>query len=179
ALGRVDVESGNPQKGLESLTRAQSLAIELGDDPERAQVLQAIGVAYYSIPRYDEALKSIQESLEIKRRLDLKKGVAESLDMMATVQDATGKSADALKNYTDALHIMRELGDKQGTGDVLTDLGAFNLEHGKYDDALKLFKESLQVQTETRNESSQGMVLTNIGNTYLAKSDFENARTYF
>jgi eukaryotic-like serine/threonine-protein kinase len=179
ALGRVKIEAGDTQGGIEDLTRAQSLAVELGDDAERAQVLQAMGVGYYSIPRYEEALKSLQESLEIKQRLNMKKGIAESLDMMATVQDVTGKSDLALKNYNHALTIMRDLGDKQGTGDVLTDLGAFQMEHGKYDDALKLFKESLQIQMDTHNEASQALVLSNIGNAYLSKGDFDNARTYF
>jgi tetratricopeptide (TPR) repeat protein len=179
ALGRVKIESGDTQGGIEDLTRAQSLAVESGDDAERAQVLQAMGVAYAGIPRYDEALKSLQESLDIKKRLNMKKGIAESLEMMASIQDVTGKSDLALRNYTQALSLMRDLGDKQGTGDVLTDMGAFQLEHGKYDEAMKLFKESLQLQMETRNESSQGMVLSNIGNAYLSKGDFDNARTYF
>ena len=179
ALGRVEIESDNVQAGIEQLTKAQAMAIEVGDDAERAQIAQALGVAYYSIPRYDEALKSIQESLDIKRRLGLKKGIAESLDMMASIQDLTGKPDLALKNYSEALGLMRELGDKQGTADVLSDMGAFNLEHGKYDEALKLFKQSLQLQIDVHNDSSQGIVLTNIGNTYLAKGDFDNARTYF
>ena len=179
ALGRVEIESGNAQGGIEYLTKAQAMAIEVGDDAEHAQVAQAMGVGYFSIPRYEEALKSVQESLDIKKRLGLKKGIAESLDMMATIQDLTGKSDAALKNYTDALSLMRELGDKQGTADVLTDTGAFQLEHGKYDEALKLFKESLQLQIDLHNDSSQGMVLTNIGNTYIAKGDFDNGRTYF
>jgi eukaryotic-like serine/threonine-protein kinase len=179
ALGRVEVESGNPQNGIEYLTKAQAMAIEVGDDAEHAQVAQAIGVAYYSIPRYEEALKSLQESLDIKKKLGLKKGIAESLDMIATIQDATGKPDDALKNYTQALGIMRELGDKQGTADLMADLGAFKLEHGKYDDALTLFKESLQLQTDLHNETSQGMVLTSIGNTYQAKGDFGNAGIYY
>ena len=179
ALGRVEIESDNVQAGIEHLTKAQAMAIEVGDDAERAQIAQALGVAYFSIPRYEEALKSVQESLEIKRRLGLKKGIAESLDMMASIQDFTGKADLAQKNYTEALGLMRDLGDKQGTADVLSDMGAFQLEHGKYDEALKLFKESLQLQMDIHNETSQGIVLTNIGNTYLAKGDFDNARTYF
>jgi len=84
ALGRVEIESGNAQGGIEYLTKAQAMAIEVGDDAEQAQVAQAMGVGYFSIPRYEEALKSVQESLDIKKRLGLKKGIAESLDMMAT-----------------------------------------------------------------------------------------------
>ncbi len=179
ALGRVEVESGNPTGGIEYLTKAQAMAIEVGDDAEHAQVAQAIGVAYYSIPRYDAALKSLQESLDIKTRLGLKKGIAESLDMMATIYDATGKPDLALQNYTKALGLMKELGDKQGLADVMADLGVFKLEHGKYDDALQLFKQSLQLQVDLHNETSQGMVLTNIGNTYQAKGDFDNAGIYY
>jgi eukaryotic-like serine/threonine-protein kinase len=179
ALGRVEVESGNPTAGLEYLTKAQAMSIEVGDDAEHAQVAQAIGVAYSSIPRYDEALKSLQESLDIKTRLGLKKGIAESLEMMATIYDTTGKPDLALQNYNKALALMKELGDKQGSADVMTDLGVFKLEHGKYEDALQLFKQSLQLQTDLHNETSQGMVLTNIGNTYQAKGDFDNARIYY
>jgi tetratricopeptide (TPR) repeat protein len=32
---------------------------------------------------------------------------------------------------------------------------------------------------EIHNEQMQGQVLNNIGNAYLAKGDYENARTYF
>ncbi|MGB8323890.1 MAG: tetratricopeptide repeat protein [Candidatus Acidiferrum sp.] len=178
-LGRVKILSGDTQGGIDDLTRAKSMAVQLGDDAERAEVLQAMGGGYAAIPRYDEAVKNLQESLDIKKRLNMKKGIAESLDEMANIQDVTGKSDLAMKNYTQALSLMRDLGDKQGTADVLTDLGAFQQEHGRFDEALKLFKESLQLQMEVHNESNQGLVLSNIGNAYLSKGDFDNARTYF
>ena len=179
SLGRVQIESGNSQAGLEYLTRAQALSIELQDDAERAQILQAMGVAYSTMQRPDDALKNLQESLEIKTKLGLKKGIADSLQMIGSIYDATGKSDLALKNYNQALAIRRELGDKQGTANVLSDLGDFYVEHGKYDDALRLFKESLGSQIEIHNDQMQGQVLNNIGNTYFSKSDYENARTYF
>jgi eukaryotic-like serine/threonine-protein kinase len=178
ALARVQIESGNSQAGLEYLTRAQALSIELLDEPERARVLQAIGVAYSTMQRPDDALKNLQESLEIKTNLGMKKGIADSLQMIGSIYDAKGKSDLALKNYNQALGIRRELGDKQGTANVLNDLGDFYVEHGKYDDALRLFKESLGSQIELHNEQMQGQVLNNIGNAYFGKGDYENARTY-
>jgi eukaryotic-like serine/threonine-protein kinase len=179
AMGRINIETGNTQNGIDFLTRAQGMAVELGDDAERAQVLQALGVAYWTMQRYDDALKNLQDSLDIKKRLGLKKGIADSLEQMGSIYDDTGKADLALKNYNAALALRREIGDKQGTANVLADLGDFYVEHGKYDDALRLFKESLQSQIDVHNESSQGRVLNNIGNTYLAKGDFDNARTYF
>jgi eukaryotic-like serine/threonine-protein kinase len=179
ALGRVQIESGNTQSGLEYLTRAQALSIELNDEAAHALVLQAMGVAYSSLQKPDEALKNINESLAIKTRLGMKKGIADSLQMMGSIYDGMGKVDLALKNYNDALKIRRDIGDQQGTANVLSDLGDFYVERGKYDDALRLFKESLKSQVEVHNESMQGQVVNNIGNTYLAKGDFDNARIYF
>jgi tetratricopeptide (TPR) repeat protein/predicted Ser/Thr protein kinase len=178
ALGRVQIKSGNTQAGLEYLTRAQALSIELQDETERAQILQAMGVAYWTMQRPDDALKNLQESLEIRTKLGMRKGIADSLQMIGSIYDGIGKSDLALKNYNQALAIRREIGDKQGTANVLNDLGDFYVEHGKYDDALRLFKESLGSQIEVHNEQMQGQVLNNIGNTYFSKGDNENARTY-
>jgi tetratricopeptide (TPR) repeat protein/predicted Ser/Thr protein kinase len=179
ALGRVEIESGNTQSGLEFLTRAQAMSIELSDEAGRAKVLQAMGVAYSSLQKPDEALKTIQESMAINTRLGIKKGVADNLQMMGSIYDGTGKLDLALKNYDQALKIRRDIGDKQGTANVLSDLGDFYVERGKYDEALPLFKQSLQAEIEVHNDTMQGQVVNNIGNTYLAKGDFDNARIYF
>ena len=90
------------------------MSIELSDEAGRAKVLQAMGVAYSSLQKPDEALKTIQESMEINTRLGIKKGVADNLQMMGSIYDGTGKLDLALKNYDQALKIRRDIGDKQG-----------------------------------------------------------------
>lgn len=178
-IGRVESYSGNQQKALEYLTRAQALAVEFGNDEERSQILQAMGVAYANLNKHEDALRNLRESLEIKRKLGLKKGIAMSLDAMAASEDVLGKPDQALKDYKEALALWQELGDKVGTGDVLNDLGQFYVDHGQYDEGLKLFKESLQAEVDVGNQSNQGLVLNNIGNAYFFKADYQNARTYF
>ncbi|HZW92193.1 MAG TPA: tetratricopeptide repeat protein [Candidatus Eremiobacteraceae bacterium] len=179
AIGRVEVDSGNPQKGLEYLTRAQALAVEFGNDEERAQILQVMGVAYASLDKHEDALRNLRQSLEIKRKLGLKKGIAMSLDAMAASEDVLGKPDEALRDYKEALALYQQLGDKAGTGDILNNFAQFYFDHGKYDDALKLFKESLQAEIDAGNQSNQGYVLNNIGNVYFIKADYQNARTYY
>lgn len=179
AMGRVNIEAGNPQAGLEFLNHAQSMAIEVGNDEQKAQILQAIGMAYSTMNKQEDALRNFQESLAIKRRLGMKKGVADSLDAIAFTESALGKTDAALKDFTEALQTLREIGDKSGTGDVLNDFAQYYSDRGQYDQALKLFKESLQIQTDAGNESNQALVLNNIGNSYLFKGDYEDARTYF
>ncbi len=179
AMGRVEIESGNAQSGLEYLSRAQAKAIESGNEEEKSEILQATGGAYAALNKHEDALRSYQDSLEIKRKLGLKKGIADSLQAMASSEAALGRPEQALENYNAALDLRREIGDEPGTADALNDLAQFYVDRGRYDQALKLFKESLQLEIEVGNENNQGLVLNNIGNTYLSNSDYQNARTYF
>ncbi len=178
-IGKVEIESGNAQKGLEYLAQAQAMAIESGNDEERAEILQAMGGGYASLNKHDDAIRNYQDSLAIKTKLGLKKGIADSMQAIATSQAALGRPELALKNYTGALDLRRQIGDKAGTGDALNDLAQFYDDRGQFDKALELFKESLQIEIDVGNESNQGLVLNNIGNTYLYKADYQNARTYF
>jgi eukaryotic-like serine/threonine-protein kinase len=177
--GRVEIRAGNPQKGLEYLARAQALAIESGNEEQQSEILQSTGQAYADLGKNDDAIRNYQDSLKIKQKLGLKKGIAESLHAMATSEIALGHPDQALKNYNAALDLWREIGDRAGTGDLLNDLGQFYSDRGQYDQALKLFKESLQDEIDTGNENNQGLVLTNIGNGYALKGDYQNARTYY
>jgi tetratricopeptide (TPR) repeat protein/serine/threonine protein kinase len=179
AMGRVEIEAGNAQSGLDYLNRAQSMAIEVGNDEVKAQILQAIGVAYSVLNKPQDALQSFQQSLEIKRRLGLKRGIADSLEMIGQMEAALGKNDAALKDFNEALQMRRDIGDKSGTGDVLNDIARFYNDHSQFDKALALLKQALQIQMDVGNENSEALALSNIGNTYLLKGDYEDARTYF
>ncbi|MGB7585236.1 MAG: tetratricopeptide repeat protein [Terriglobales bacterium] len=179
AMGRVEIKSGNDQSGLEYLTRAQGMAVEFGNDEEKAQILQAMGIAYSDLTKWDDALRSFQDSLAIKQRLGLKKGVADSLESIAQTEEPLGKPDQALKDYNSALDSYREMGDKADAARVLNDLADFYNNRSQYEKALELYKQSLQIQVDLGNLSDQGLVLNSIGNTYLSMAHYEDARTYF
>jgi len=179
ALGRLELRRSNPQGALDYSNRALPLAIQFGNDEAKGTILQVIGISYDQLDKEDEALRYFQQALEVRRKLDDKRGIAVTLNAMAQIQESGGKSAEALKNYEEALKIRREIGDKNGMSATLLDLGGFHLYLGHYDQALDLFKQALQVQRDLGNESSQGLCLNNIGLVYLSKADYENALTYF
>ena len=179
AMGRVEIENGNDQSGLEYLTRAQGMAVQFANDEEKAQILQAMGIAYSDLTKWEDALRSFQDSLAIKRRLGLKKGIADSLESIAQAEEHLGKPDQAEKDYTSALDSYREMGDKADAARVLTDLAGFYNDRSQYDKALALDKQALQIQVDLGNSSDQGLVLSSIGNIYLSKADYEDARTYF
>jgi tetratricopeptide (TPR) repeat protein len=179
AYGRVEIRRGNPQDALAHLTRALTLAVQLDNAEAKANVLNAIGVAYKRLNKADEALRYYQQSLDIKRARDDKRGIGLTLGEIAQVQNSLGKPDQALASYTEALRLHREIGDKKGIGTTLINLGRFHEDRAKYDDALKLFKEALQIEREIGDKNFQALALDNIGGVYSFKGEFDDARTYF
>ena len=51
-----------------------------------------MGVVYANLNKHEDALRNFRESLEIKRKLGLKKGMAMSLDGMASSEDVLAGS---------------------------------------------------------------------------------------
>ncbi|MBZ5640452.1 MAG: tetratricopeptide repeat protein, partial [Acidobacteriia bacterium] len=179
ASGRVDIRRGNPQGGLDALSRALALATQLDNPEEKAAILQATGVAYRVMNRPEEALRNYEDSLAIKRRINQKRGIAASLNEIAHIQASLGHRDAAQASFDEALKIRREIGDKKGVGGTLIDLGSFYDDKGQHDQALKMYKESLQIQREVGDESTQALCLNNIGSVYFSQGKYDDALTYF
>ena len=153
--------------------------IQVGNDEERALILQATGIAYRVMNKPEEALNNYKESLKIQRRLGQKRGVAASLNEMAQVYEVLGKPREALASFNEAIEVRREIGAKKEVGDTLIDLGSFYEDRGQHDRALQMYKESLQIQREAGDETYQALCLNNIGGVYEAQSKYDDALTYF
>ncbi len=177
--GWVEVQAGSPQAGLEPLNRALNLAIEVDNQEEKGQILQAIGVAYEGLNKPDEALRNLQQAMEINKTIGNKGGVANSLVEIAGVEASLGKSNDALAKYTEALAIDKEIGAKKSAADAMVNMGVLLQDKGQYDKALALYKESLQIQRDLGDESNQAVCLNNIGGVYLAQGKSDDALTYY
>ena len=71
----------------------------------------------------EESLRNEEQALTIWRSIGQKRGLAFSLNEMASAQASLGKTKDALASYQEALSIRREIGDRRGLGDTLIDMG--------------------------------------------------------
>jgi eukaryotic-like serine/threonine-protein kinase len=179
AVGRVEVEQGNPQAALDHLNQALSLTVQLGQQQGKASILQMMGTAYSSLNKLDDALQSLQQSLEIAKQLNDKKVIAMSESRIANIHDQQGKSQQAENEYRDVLKLQKEIGDQAGTGQTLLNLGSTLAGAGKYDEAIDLTKQALQVELQLGQESGQAFCLNNIGNLYLNEGRYDDALTYF
>ncbi len=107
-IGWVEVRGNNSQGSLDYLNRALTLAVQLGNDEQKALILDAIGTAYQHMNKLDDALRNLQEALGVKRRLGDKAGIAETLEWMGQVETYAGQSDQARKSFEEALRLRRE-----------------------------------------------------------------------
>src|SRR5258708_39768797 len=104
------------------MKRAGRMAVKFAKEEEKATILPGVGVAFSVLNKHEDALRIYQESLKIKRRLGLNKGIADSLQAIAQTENAMGTTAASLRDYMEDLNIRRSIGYKAGHGDVLNDL---------------------------------------------------------
>jgi tetratricopeptide (TPR) repeat protein len=179
AIGRVEIRRQNPSEAVDPLNRALTLAIRRENDEAKGNILNAIGIAYKRLNKFEDALRYNNESLAIRRRRGDRRGMAASLNEIGQIQLRLGNPQEAARSYTDALTLRREIGDKVGTASLLTNLGVLYVDIGRYDAALKLYQESLQIQREVGNTANEALCLNNIGNVYLQKAQYDDALSYF
>jgi len=179
ASGRVEIEAGNPQAGLEFLNSAYSLATRFGNEETKASVEIQLGHAYQALNKLDEALKNYTGALEIRKKLGLEKGVASSLNNIARVQDKLGNSSEALANYKASLAAYRHIGDKHGTALILMNIGSYYADHAKYEGALESTTEALTLFRDLGDEANQALCLNNMGTIHSYMGSNQDALTYY
>jgi serine/threonine protein kinase/tetratricopeptide (TPR) repeat protein len=177
-MGDVEIQKFNPQGALEPLNRGLSLAVQVDDQENKALILLAMGISYRLMNKPQEALSNYQQSMDISRRLGLKRLLANTLSEAALVQNNIGKPKDALAGYNQALQILHDIGMKKEYGNILISRGVMYQTIGEYDKALQDYKESLQIEREADDENYQALCLNNIGAVYLAKGETDNSLTY-
>jgi tetratricopeptide (TPR) repeat protein/predicted Ser/Thr protein kinase len=178
-IGTVEFLAGNPQGSLEPLSKGLSLAVQVDNPEQKALILQALGISYRQIGKPEEAMRNIQDSMEITKKLGMKRLLANSLSELAQDQITIGKPDAATASYDQALQILRDIGVKKDYGDILINRGVLYQTRGDYDKALQDYKEALQVQRDANDVNYQALCLSNIGDVYFAKYDTDNALIYY
>jgi eukaryotic-like serine/threonine-protein kinase len=176
--GVVDIRMGNPQAALDPLNQGLSLTIQVDNQEQKALITLAMGISYRLMNRQDDAMKSYQDSMDIARKLGLKRIEANDLTEIAQVQNNLGKTDVALASYGQALQILNDIGIKKEYGNALIARGILYESRGDYDKALQDYKDALQIQRDADDENGEAMCLNNIGGVYLSKGDTDNALTY-
>jgi (p)ppGpp synthase/HD superfamily hydrolase len=86
--------------------------LEIGDRKGEANSYNNLGAVYYSLGKYQKAIKFHQQSLAITREIGDRKGEANSYNNLGAVYYSLGKYQKAIRFHKKSLAITREIGDR-------------------------------------------------------------------
>ena len=124
------VGSGVGQAGRAATTRFAARTARV--DPRReASRLNAAGTQQRRSGRYDEAVESHRNALEILRALGDRRGVALTQSNLALAVSHAGDDVWAVGLFEEAAATLRELGDEEHEARIMANLGVTHRRHGR------------------------------------------------
>ncbi len=175
ALWRFWSVRGYPGEGRSWLSGLLATARE-ATPASRAKALGAAGVLAHEQGDNVTARALHAESLEIRRVLGDRQGIASSLSNLGSVAHELGDYQGARALQEESLAMRREAGDRQGIATSLNNLGLLARELGDYPSARRLYEESLAIDRELGDRRSIAVSLNNLGGIACDQCDYAAAQ---
>jgi tetratricopeptide (TPR) repeat protein len=153
-LGRMMVVSGSPAEAIPFLREASESGQFKGDDETLGMIHSILGTAYRDIGQYDAAIQDFEKSLAHRRVAGDLRGVATSLNNLASVLRRLGRFAEARRHLDEALTIAREMGNEMLESVAWYTLGNVEGDSGRLNLALEYHRRSLDIEWD-RNEQTE------------------------
>ena len=179
-LARASILAGDSRRAAdEYLVRALVVQNRLGSDAGKAEVLNAMGIAWQDLGDPDRALESLDEAAEIRRRLGDRRGLAATLRNLGRAHMVRGDHSRAEAALGESMALLNELDDRAGTAELYDDLGLLAEERGRYPEALEHYRRALQVRRPLGQQVPLATSLRNVGWASYLLGRFDDAMVYW
>ncbi|MFX1251939.1 MAG: tetratricopeptide repeat protein [Promethearchaeota archaeon] len=166
----------NPSKAL----RYYQKAMKLTENPQyKAIALKNIGTILYNQGKIEDALTSLQQSLDYTNHLKNFSGKSLVLANIANIYHNQGRIQEALELNHKAKEIAEKLEDQESRVSILKDLGVLYTEQGNYEKAHEMMEKALNLSKELGDLRTKTWILIQMGVTNWKKGDFDKADDYY
>lgn len=176
----VERKLGRLSASKKHLLRAVGIAEAQGDEGAKdlAFLLDNIGLTDRKAGDFSEALVRHFKAIEVRKRIDDPRGMANALNHTGSLLRQAGKYAQAEEMHRQALALFREQDYPRGETQALANLGEDLLSVGKVDEAREFLHDSLRINRELQSPEGVGMNLWQLGRLALKQGDLPLARQY-
>lgn len=140
-----------------------------------SMLLNSLGGVYQRQGRFDDAIRTFQQSEGIGKDIGNQRGRAMVLTSLGGVYQRQGKFDDAIRAFQQSERIEQQLGNSHGHAMVLTSLGGVYQRQGKLDEAILAFEHAYELLVDTGDRRGQAMVLHSLGGVYQRQRKFDDA----
>ncbi len=179
-MGKYAILTGNIQVAIdEYLVRALIIQNRLGNQQGRADVLNAMGIAYYRMGQLSEAEENYRQAAEIRNRIGDQRGVASSRSNIARILVAKGDYDKARTEFEQAMASRESIGDRPGMAVLHNEIGLLEENLGQYQAALERFRQALQIRRQLGDKRALTESYGNVGFAYFTLGEYDNASVYW
>jgi tetratricopeptide (TPR) repeat protein len=147
-----------------------------------ARNLESLGINYYDLGKYDDAVASLREAVAMQKALHGGKphpAYIQAVDNLASILSAIGRPDDAepLMRMTLAMRLQVFGKNHPETAATLTNLGYVLESRGRYDEAEATYREALAIHRKLLGENHPTIAVTLFSIAYVefAKGEFDSA----
>jgi signal transduction histidine kinase/Tfp pilus assembly protein PilF len=147
-------------------------------DDQRSTISECygnIGLCYYKMDRYDEAIAWFLKALELQREMGDLESVASTLNNIGLNYKIRGNYDKAIEYYEQTIRIDEELGNGNEIAKTFNNIGMVYRMWGKYDRAIKYFEKSLHLKKGLGDQAGVSKSLNNMGLVYTDWKKYDQA----
>lgn len=157
-----ELEGYDLYKAIGNSKKAHQLAEKLDYKEGKAKASKAIGLEYYFLGKYSDALSHWEVAKAEFEETGDEAGVANMLSNIGAIYFNHSQYDKAIDLYLQALKIAEKVGDTLRMGTVLQNIGAVHNENNKHDAARKVYKRALTLFTAIKYDEGLGLVHLNL-----------------
>ncbi len=163
-LANSEFSLENFKKTLEYKKKVLEIYKENNDNYYTTETLNGIGITYYYLKDYDQAIKHLKQGLALANKLELVDIKRTLLDNLGKVYTATGDYDKAEKHLNEALKNAEENNQDYWKPIILNNLGDLYNKTNKHQKAIRVLTKAEDIGNSFNN-------LGNLKNTYLSRHE--------
>ena len=178
--GIINRKRGDYVASKRELEEAMALARAMGDAGESniAFLLDNLALTFRKEGRFESALEYSEQALEIRRRGEDQRGLANSLNNVGALRRQRGDVDAAVEMHEQAISLFAELEDRRGEAQAHANLGEALHAAGRLDDAHAEYERSLELNQALNSPEGIGMNCWQLGRLALTNGDSNSASSY-
>ncbi len=154
--------------------------LEVAEDAyDKAATCHQIGISYHRKGQFEEAIHWYRTSMEIKKEIDDKKGLAYSMHQVGMAYEAMHDYAPALQWYHKAVTVFEQIGEQNELGNTYRQMGILYYLKGDYDAALEWTQRSMDASKDPKYIKELSFSAHQMGILYQKKRNFMEAFVWY
>lgn len=165
--------------GLKYSFDAINIFTEIGDIEGTIRAHNIIGIIYFYLGSYNQAIEHMFKSLNIIKNTDYNFLKSCVITNIGEIYRESGDNENAMKNYNEALEISNIYGFEQNKAAIMLNIGKIYSDIGNYNEALDFLYKSKKIFIESKDFVTLGEIESEIGKLMFKQGHIGAAREHY